>query len=101
MTGKLLAEKIIQEYGNIRPTDLAQKAGCTLVFERWYPATYGEFHVKTQQIVINLNAPIPLEEVIAHELGHFFIQKYGLSMSRAAEETLVNEFAITLLSSPT
>lgn len=97
MTGQVLASKIIEEYDKLLPSDLAKQAGCPIVFEKWHPVTYGEFDKKKRTIYINLSAPIPFEEIIAHELGHFFIQKYGYVMSRLAEEKMAKDFAETII----
>ena len=56
----------------------------------------GEFHKKTKTIYVNLNVSIEKKHIITHELGHYFIDHFGLKMSKTDEEKTVQEFAETL-----
>ena len=93
MNGKDLALKVIKKYGITDIFNLVQQAGCTIIYEKWHPSTYGEFDKKTKRICVNLNAPLEKERIIAHELGHFFSQSFKNFKSRRAEEQIANEFA--------
>ena len=93
MNGKELALKVIARYKTSNVFDLAQQAGCPIIYEKWHPTTFGEFHKKTNTIYVNLHAPIEKERIIAHELGHFFAQLMGVPKSRMEEEVLANDFA--------
>lgn len=93
MNGTELALKIIEKYGTTDVFSIANQARIKLIYEKWQPVTYGEFHKKDLSIHINLNAPIQKEEVLAHELGHFFIDKMGLKLNKTEEEIMVEAFA--------
>lgn len=97
MNGKDLAVAVLAQYKTADVVQLAQKAGCTLVFERWHDTTFGEFHNKTNIICVNLNAPIPQARIIAHELGHFFAKDMPYCKNRAEKERLAEEFALHIL----
>jgi Zn-dependent peptidase ImmA (M78 family) len=93
MTGSELAQKVIQHYGTADVFELVQSTGVTILYAHWHPTTMGEFHKKTKTIYINLDALIEKERIIAHELGHYFIDHFGLKMSKDDEEKTVQEFA--------
>ncbi len=93
MTGKALAKWVIQQYNTTAILTIAERAGVTLVYEKWYPTTYGEFNKKTQIITINENSPIPLKDVIAHELGHYFSYMVGNQLGISEEEASATDFA--------
>lgn len=97
MNGKELAIAVLAHYKTADVVQLAQKAGCLLVFERWHATTFGEFHSKTNTIYVNLNAPIPQTHIIAHELGHFFSKDMAHLKNRAEMESIATEFASYLL----
>ncbi len=97
MTGQELAQKISAQYKTTDVFELSKQAGVTLIFEKWHPSTIGEFDKKTKEIRINLNATVPKERIIAHELGHFFLNEMQGNYTRQEEETIVEEFVNTLL----
>jgi Zn-dependent peptidase ImmA (M78 family) len=99
MTGKELAEKIISEYGTTDVFKLAEKAGCTVEYARWQPVTLGEYHRKTKTIVLNENrGGARLEDVLAHELGHFFCDAFLENIEKQEAEMVANEFAAAWMS---
>jgi Zn-dependent peptidase ImmA (M78 family) len=93
MNGTELALKIIEKYGTTDVFSIANQAKIKVFYEKWQPVTYGEFHKKDLSIHINLDAPIQKEQVLAHELGHFFIYKMGLKLNKTEEEIMVKAFA--------
>jgi Zn-dependent peptidase ImmA (M78 family) len=93
MNGTELALKIIEKYGTTDVFSIANQAYIRVIYEKWQPVTYGEFDKKNLKIHINMNAPIEKERILAHELGHFFIHKWGLKMSKTEEEIIVEAFA--------
>jgi Zn-dependent peptidase ImmA (M78 family) len=96
MTGSELAQKVRHQYGPADVFELVQATGVTILYAHWHPTTMGEFHKKTKTIYVNLNASIEKEHIIAHELGHYFIDYFGLKMSKDKEEKTVNDFVKTL-----
>jgi Zn-dependent peptidase ImmA (M78 family) len=96
MTGSELAQKVIQQYGTANVLRLVQSTGVTIFYAHWHPTTVGEFHKKTKTIYVNLNALIEKEDIIAHELGHYFIDHFGLKMSKNDEEKIMTDFVKTL-----
>lgn len=97
MSGEELAKNIIQEFSTQDIFMLCEKADIVLRYESWYPVTLGEFDRKTKKICINLNAKIDQKQIIAHELGHYFIHRNGLKLSKIEEEIMAEAFAKTLL----
>ncbi|HPH19374.1 MAG TPA: hypothetical protein PLE32_11370, partial [Haliscomenobacter sp.] len=53
---------------------------------------------RSRSICLNLNAPIPLTEVLGHELGHYFVQQFLGKSNRKEEELLASDFATSLFS---
>jgi Zn-dependent peptidase ImmA (M78 family) len=96
MNGIDLAQKVIAQYGTTNIFEWAAKANVVICYERWYPISYGEFDKKSKKIYINLNAPIPIEAILLHELGHFFIHQAGIQTSRLTEEKIVQAFVETV-----
>lgn len=96
MTGKDLALSVIQKYGINDITVIGQRAGIQIYYERWEAVTYGEFDRKKKSIHINLNAPVAINEILAHELGHYFVHQSGMRRSREEEEKMVEEFVRTI-----
>ena len=83
---------------------IAEKAGVSIIYESWHPATIGEYDRKTKTIRVNRNAPGKAEDaenmrekIIAHELGHFYA--IDLKMDKKEEETFARSFAEKLLES--
>lgn len=97
MNGRDLALKVIEQYPISDIEELARQAGCTIIYEKWHLTTWGEFHKKTNTIYVNLNAPIPKEHIIAHELGHFFSKDKAYSTNQM--EIIAEDFAKCLLNS--
>ena len=96
--GKILAQNTIQKYATKDIFLLCKKAKIELRYEKWHPITLGEFDKKTNTICINLRANIDPKQIIAHELGHYFIHQMELKLSRIEEEKIVEGFAKILLS---
>ena len=76
--------------------ELARRAGVTLVFQHWPPVTAGEFDHRTKTIYVNGNAPLPVEKIVAHELGHYFLRRFEIGFA-GDEERFCDEFAAALL----
>lgn len=92
--GKALAEKVATQYGIQDVFQLAEKAGCTILYARWEPVTLGEYHRKTKTIVLNENrGGARLEDVLAHELGHFFCDDFLGNVQKQEAEEIATAFA--------
>lgn len=98
LLGKILAQNTIQKYATNDIFLLCKKAEIELRYEKWHPVTLGEFDKKTDTICINLTTNIDPKQIIAHELGHYFIHQMALKFSRIEEEKIVEDFAKILLS---
>ncbi|MDQ3061854.1 MAG: ImmA/IrrE family metallo-endopeptidase [Acidobacteriota bacterium] len=97
-----LIDEIAREYGTRDVYQIAGKAGVSIIYESWHPATVGEFERKTKTIRVNRNAPGKAEDaentqrkIVAHELGHFFA--VDLKMDKKEEEKFSHSFAERLL----
>jgi hypothetical protein len=90
--GKKLAKNIIEQFGTQNVSQLCQIAQINIRYESWNPVTLGEFDRKNNTICVNLLAKINHKEIITHELGHYFIHKEGIILSRHDEEMVVNSF---------
>ncbi len=86
-----LAKRIFAKFGTGNVFKIAEKAGIKVVYEKWFPTTIGEFDRNNKLICVNLNARETAEKIIAHELGHFFVQ--DMNLSRAEEENFCDDFA--------
>lgn len=93
--GEQSARAVIKRFNPRCVFEIAGKAGLRVVYEKWFPVTIGEFDWKNKTICVNLNANVPVEKIIAHELGHFFARE--LNLSRTEEENFCDEFANGLL----
>jgi Zn-dependent peptidase ImmA (M78 family) len=93
MIGEALAQWVIQRYNTTDVLTIAERAGVTLIYEKWHPTTYGEFNKRTKVITINENSPIPLKAVIAHELGHYFSYMIDNQLNTMEEEESAANFA--------
>ena len=93
-----LAQKVMAQYHSNDPVLLAQQAGIRRDYARWKPVTYGEFDRKTCTITINLNAPLSIREILAHELGHYFTELENPGLDKAAHEASAEAFSATLIS---
>jgi Zn-dependent peptidase ImmA (M78 family) len=96
MNGLNLAQKIYSEFGTNDVFEIARKLSISIVYEKWFPVTLGEFDKKNRRITVNQNAEIPFEKIIAHELGHYFLEEK--SPQRHGEtEKICDNFAEELL----
>lgn len=93
MNFQILAQKIIEKYNTTDVFAIAKQAGIDVIYEKWQPVTYGEFDKKNKTICINLNAPLSIEHILAHELGHFFIHQMSIELNKKDEENIVEDFA--------
>ena len=92
--GKVLAAKVYAQYGTTDVFQLAEKAGCTVVYARWHPVTLGEYHRKTKTIVLNENrGEVRFDAVLAHELGHFFCDAFFVNLEKQKGEEIATAFA--------
>jgi Zn-dependent peptidase ImmA (M78 family) len=99
MDGLSLAQKVLATYCTNNIHQLAQQAGVSVVYGRWYPTTFGEFDKKTKIISINLNALMPTEQVVLHELGHYFLDLWSVHLTKKEEENVVDGFVKAFLES--
>lgn len=95
LNGCEFAKQISAKFETGDVFEIAKKARVKIIYEKWFPTTIGEFDRKNQTICVNLNAAESIENIIAHELGHFFA--LDLSLSRADEEEFCDNFAKSLL----
>ncbi len=96
MEGVDLAEKIYSEFGTNCVFEIARKLDISIVYEKWFPVTLGEFDKKNRRITVNKNAQFPFEKIIAHELGHYFLGEIEPHRHRDVEK-ICDEFADELL----
>jgi Zn-dependent peptidase ImmA (M78 family) len=90
-----IADMIFEKFGTKDVFEIAEKARVKIVFERWFPATIGEFDRKNKLICVNLNASEKVEKIIAHELGHFFAHDFNFD--KVEEERFARKFAQILI----
>ncbi len=93
MSGKILADEIIERFGTKDVSVICENINVKICYASWNPSTIGEFDRKTNTITVNLNAKIEQKCIIAHELGHYFVHQKDLKLSRIEEEKVVEEFA--------
>ena len=91
--GEELAENIIEQFGTQSILQVCQIAKINIRYEKWHPVTLGEFDRKNNTIFINLNANIDQTQIIAHEIGHYFIHQKGIKLNRNEEEMVVDFFS--------
>jgi Zn-dependent peptidase ImmA (M78 family) len=91
-----LVEQLAQRFQTSDVFEIAEKAGVKIVYQKWFPVTLGEFNWRTKTIIVNENAPILSEKIIAHELGHYFLKELNVK-NIADEEKFCDEFADELL----
>lgn len=91
-----LAERVFRHFQTSDVFEIAEKVGVKTVYQKWFPVTLGEFDWRTKTIVVNKNAPISFEKIVAHELGHYFLREFGIE-NIADEEKFCNEFADAIL----
>jgi len=49
-------------------------------------------------IFINLNSPIPTQEILAHELGHYFVDLEAPNLDKDTHEKAAKAFAAVFIS---
>jgi Zn-dependent peptidase ImmA (M78 family) len=98
MKAQDLAQNLIEKFGTNDVFEIALKAGAKIVYEDWYPTTIGEFDKNTKTICVNRrvlseskNADDLEKVIIAHELGHFFVDEFKIETQN--EESFAREFA--------
>ena len=91
--GNELAQTISEQFGTKNIVELCQIADISVRYEKWNPVTLGEFDRKHNTICINLNALIAPTDILAHEVGHYFIHQKKIHLSRAEEEIVASTFA--------
>lgn len=96
--GQELTQLVVEQYSTMDPFLLAELAGIKVDYARWHPISWGEYDSRSRSICLNLNAPIPLEQILAHELGHYFVQQFLGKNNRKEEELLASDFATGLFS---
>lgn len=78
---------------------IAEQSSVKIIYGSWHPVTAGEFDKKTRTICVNRQAlennRFSEQEIIAHELGHFFALNFAFN--RTDEENFACEFAKVLL----
>ena len=72
-----IAEQVIEESGTNDPFAVAYFYGIEVRSGRWHPVTFGEFERETLTVTINRDAPLDTKEILAHELGHYFLGPDG------------------------
>ena len=96
MNGTILAKSVAAEFHTINVFEIAERLHISIVYEKWFPVTLGEFDRKNRRITVNENAKIPFENIIAHELGHYFLETFSPQRTGDAEK-ICDDFAETLL----
>ncbi len=91
-----LAEQVFLRFKTCGIFEIAERAGVRIVYQKWFPVTLGEFDWRTKTIIVNENAAIEKEKIIAHELGHYFLREFDVK-DIADEEKFCDEFADELL----
>ncbi|CAN5540971.1 hypothetical protein BH10ACI2_BH10ACI2_17580 [soil metagenome] len=91
-----IAQKIVADLETRDVYEIARLSDISIVFERWFPVTFGEFDRKNRRMTVNQNAPVAVETIIAHELGHYFLQNLVPSVG-VDFERLCDRFADALL----
>lgn len=75
MTGRDLADRVVEEFGTRKVNEIAERAGLSIRFGSWHPVTAGEFDVVARVITVNEHAEQDAIRIIAHELGHYFLRR--------------------------
>lgn len=85
----LIANKLIVDLGTRDVYEIARRTDISVEFESWFPVTFGEFDRKNRRITVNRNAPVWVEVIVAHELGHYFLQDLtgieGIDIERSCD----------------
>ena len=90
-----LAESVFSQFETCDVFEIAEKSGMSIIYQKWFPVTLGEFDWKSKTIIVNENAGIEKEKIVAHELGHYFLKEFAIKITD--EERFCDEFADELL----
>jgi Zn-dependent peptidase ImmA (M78 family) len=90
--GLSLAKEIYIEFRTSNVFEIARRLGISITYAKWFPVTLGEFDKKHRRITVNENAQIPFEKIIAHELGHYFLEEFEAQKNENTEK-ICDEFA--------
>jgi len=82
---------IVEQLATRDVYEVAERFGVKIVYQWWFPVTFGEYDSRRRTICVNLNAHEKREKIIAHELGHFFAADFKLN--KIEEEIFAREFA--------
>jgi Zn-dependent peptidase ImmA (M78 family) len=96
MNGLNLALKVYSDFGTNDVFEIAKQLEISITYAKWFPVTLGEYDKKNRRIMVNENANIPFEKIIAHELGHYFLAEFSPQRHRDIER-ICDEFADELL----
>lgn len=55
--------------------NVAAELGLAVRFAKWYPVTAGEISHGQNEIMVNENADVPFERIVAHEICHFIVRQ--------------------------
>lgn len=91
-----LAERVFRHFQTSDVFEIAEKVGVKTVYQKWFPVTLGEFNWRTKTIIVNENAEISFEKIVAHELGHYFLREFNIE-DVGDEEGFCDEFADAIL----
>jgi Zn-dependent peptidase ImmA (M78 family) len=94
--GICLAKSVISKFGTNDVFEIALRYDISITYGKWFPVTLGEFDRKNRRITVNENAEIPFEKIIAHELGHYFLEEFS-PQKYGDTEKICDDFAEQLL----
>lgn len=92
VSAETVAARLREAFPGERPSALAGRLGIRIEFGEWFPVTAGEYESAVGRITVNRRAPVDVETVIAHELGHHCLERLG----RIQDERFCDEFAEAL-----
>jgi Zn-dependent peptidase ImmA (M78 family) len=87
------AQSLVAQQGVSDAFALAKALGVVVQKGQWFPITHGEFDRRTQVITLNERSPVPIEQILAHELGHWWLHTQQIRLPLAEEERWVRDFA--------
>lgn len=87
-----LAGRLRLAFPGKKPSEIAERLGVVVEFGDWFPVTAGEYEHAVRKITVNRRAAVDAEAVIAHELGHHFLDR----LAREQDEHFCNDFAAAL-----
>ena len=90
------AERIFLRFQTCDVFEIAESAGLKIGYQKWFPVTLGELDWRTKTIIVNENANISFEKIVAHELGHYFLREFNIK-NITDEEKFCDEFAVEIL----